>query len=176
MHVWDNLSEELTPWDIDAAGPQTSKSIQRQLRTVEIIVMVALLGTVFAGFAFVVPSELDYQTFFVVKLISDHFPNKKDFLTYIYKLLLLVTAYTTAMPCIVFVYCSQYLRFQAIMLNKRIICLTEQLRNTDSEILLRDEDFQAEFHRRIVVFVERHLEICKSIFTKFLSVEDYRKL
>ena len=102
----------------------------------------------------------DYDKLFAVKLICDYCPNHSLILTYLYKLTLPVVGYAmTALP-VIFTYYSQHLCYQVMMLSKHIRTLGDPVQRSEEDLekLIYDENYQKEFHRKIVFCIRRELE------------------
>ena len=123
------------------------------------IVQAALVLTIVVGFAFVLPTSSDYDRFFAVRLICDYCPNYSQILYYLYKLTIPVVGYAMAVPPVMFTYYAQHICYQLMMLSKHIRFSSDpvQRREDDLEKLIYDENYQKEFHRRIVFCIRREI-------------------
>ncbi|XP_063914648.1 uncharacterized protein LOC135131054 [Zophobas morio] len=156
-----HISDEMTVWDMDAAGPEIRQRIKKESRVISMVLAATFLTATAVGSVFVLPTSVDYDRFFAIKLATDYCPKYSTTLSYLYKLTLPFIAYATIVPCANFIYYSHHMRFQLMMLSKHVQCLTEQRnkQETDLEKLIYDESYQKEFSRRIIFCIQRHNEI-----------------
>ncbi|KAJ3662044.1 hypothetical protein Zmor_006411 [Zophobas morio] len=164
-HIYNQIGADFDLWEIDE---ENADSVIKETKLITVIVQAALVLTIVVGFAFVLPTSSDYDRFFAVRLICDYCPNYSQILYYLYKLTIPVVGYAMAVPPVMFTYYAQHICYQLMMLSKHIRFSSDpvQRREDDLEKLIYDENYQKEFHRRIVFCIRREIVFTEMIVKK----------
>ena len=155
QHAYSRLPEELDMWKID---PEMYRSIKTEVRVINFVMEIFFWLSMLAGCLTILPTSIDYQRFFFIKLVRDYCPKCSTFLTYLYKLTMPMMVHSGIAPCVMFMYCTCHVRYQLIMLNRHTRRLLDRGRNeSDLENLPINETFQREIRTKMIFCVKRQV-------------------
>ncbi|RZC33928.1 hypothetical protein BDFB_010061, partial [Asbolus verrucosus] len=115
-----------------------------------------LFFVVNATLLILVPLATDSQTFFAIKCFEEYFPNHSKILSLIYKSTFVLTGYIVTVPALMFIYYTQHIKYQVIMLLEHVKYLTHYDCDKEWEDLYYNVRYQKEITRRILFCIKRH--------------------
>jgi hypothetical protein len=151
--------QDFPKWKINCAGKKVETQIKREsICATRFSFLIILLG---AGTAtlYVVPSETDYETFFIMTWFKEHVPEWADVLSMMHRLSFLFVSFLMQTPCIQLYYMQKHIKFQANILIQFVENVNNGYDNLDLGRLVFDGSYNEEIKKRLLLCIKRHIDL-----------------
>jgi hypothetical protein len=158
--------QNLHKWKLDLAGKQVKEEIEKEATCVTVYCCLTILVGLCTAVLYVVPSQGDYETFFIMTWFEEHVLEWADVLSLLHRLSFPFASFLMQAPCIQMCYMLKHSQFQVKILMQYIDNLDSGYEDSDMEQLIFNENYQNEMKRRLIFCIKRHIEIfvaCRKI-------------
>jgi hypothetical protein len=155
--------QNLPKWKLDVVGKE---EIEKEATYITVYCCLTILVGLCTAVLYVVPSEGDYETFFIMTWFEEHVLEWADVLSLLHRLSFPFASFLMQAPCLQMCYMLKHSQFQVKILMQYIDNLDSGYEDSDMEQLIFDENYQNEMERRLTFCIKRHIEIfvtCRKI-------------